>query len=139
MVMNRNPIPIVLPCHRIVGANGSLTGYAGGLDVKERLLRLEGVILYRGGRLPPGGGRVAPQAEALAPDVLDHERRARVGELAADAADVRVEHPRVGLVADAPHVAVQLGAGEDPAGRRGEPRDDVELAAPTARRRRRRR
>lgn len=45
MVMNRNPIPIVLPCHRIVGANGSLTGYAGGLDVKERLLRLEGVIL----------------------------------------------------------------------------------------------
>ena len=37
-VMNRNPIPIVLPCHRIVGANGSLTGYAGGLDVKRRLL-----------------------------------------------------------------------------------------------------
>jgi methylated-DNA-[protein]-cysteine S-methyltransferase len=45
MVMNRNPIPIVLPCHRIVGSNGSLTGYAGGLDVKERLLRLEGVLL----------------------------------------------------------------------------------------------
>jgi methylated-DNA-[protein]-cysteine S-methyltransferase len=44
-VMNRNPIPIVLPCHRIVGANGSLTGYAGGLDVKERLLRLEGAML----------------------------------------------------------------------------------------------
>ena len=44
-VMNRNPIPIVLPCHRVVGANGSLTGYAGGLDVKERLLRLEGAIL----------------------------------------------------------------------------------------------
>ena len=41
-VMNRNPIPIVLPCHRVVGANGSLTGYAGGLDVKERLLQLEG-------------------------------------------------------------------------------------------------
>ena len=40
-VMNRNPIPIVLPCHRVVGANGSLTGYAGGLDVKERLLRLK--------------------------------------------------------------------------------------------------
>ena len=37
-VMNRNPIPIVLPCHRIVGANGSLTGYAGGLDVKRQLL-----------------------------------------------------------------------------------------------------
>jgi methylated-DNA-[protein]-cysteine S-methyltransferase len=44
-VMNRNPIPIVLPCHRIVGANGSLTGYAGGLDVKRRLLQLEGAIL----------------------------------------------------------------------------------------------
>jgi methylated-DNA-[protein]-cysteine S-methyltransferase len=44
-VMNRNPIPIVLPCHRIVGANGSLTGYAGGLDVKRHLLQLEGVML----------------------------------------------------------------------------------------------
>ena len=44
-VMNRNPIPIVLPCHRIVGANGSLTGYAGGLDVKRTLLELEGVAL----------------------------------------------------------------------------------------------
>jgi methylated-DNA-[protein]-cysteine S-methyltransferase len=42
-VMNRNPIPIVLPCHRIVGANGALTGYAGGLDVKRFLLDLEGV------------------------------------------------------------------------------------------------
>lgn len=41
-VMNRNPIPIVLPCHRVVGANGSLTGYAGGLDVKVKLLELEG-------------------------------------------------------------------------------------------------
>jgi methylated-DNA-[protein]-cysteine S-methyltransferase len=44
-VMNRNPVPIVLPCHRVVGANGSLTGYAGGLDRKEQLLRLEGAIL----------------------------------------------------------------------------------------------
>ena len=44
-VMNRNPIPIVLPCHRIVGANGSLTGYAGGLEVKRRLLDLEGATL----------------------------------------------------------------------------------------------
>ena len=44
-VMNRNPIPIVLPCHRIVGANGALTGYAGGLDVKRTLLQLEGAIL----------------------------------------------------------------------------------------------
>jgi methylated-DNA-[protein]-cysteine S-methyltransferase len=43
-VMNRNPIPIVLPCHRVLGANGSLTGYAGGLERKEQLLRLEGVL-----------------------------------------------------------------------------------------------
>jgi methylated-DNA-[protein]-cysteine S-methyltransferase len=43
-VMNRNPIPIVLPCHRVVGASGALTGYAGGLERKERLLRLEGVL-----------------------------------------------------------------------------------------------
>jgi methylated-DNA-[protein]-cysteine S-methyltransferase len=41
-VMNRNRIPIVLPCHRVVGANGNLTGYAGGLDRKETLLELEG-------------------------------------------------------------------------------------------------
>ena len=44
-VMNRNPVPIVLPCHRVVGANGSLTGYGGGLHRKEQLLRLEGAIL----------------------------------------------------------------------------------------------
>lgn len=44
-VMNRNPIPIVLPCHRIVGANGSLTGYGGGLHVKRALLELEGAML----------------------------------------------------------------------------------------------
>lgn len=44
-VMNRNPIPIVLPCHRVVGANGSLVGYGGGIERKERLLRLEGALL----------------------------------------------------------------------------------------------
>jgi methylated-DNA-[protein]-cysteine S-methyltransferase len=41
-VMNRNRIPIVLPCHRVVGASGSLVGYAGGLDRKISLLELEG-------------------------------------------------------------------------------------------------
>ena len=41
-VMNRNRIPIVLPCHRVVGSTGRLTGYAGGLDVKQALLELEG-------------------------------------------------------------------------------------------------
>jgi methylated-DNA-[protein]-cysteine S-methyltransferase len=44
-IMNRNPIPIVLPCHRVVGANGSLVGYAGGLERKQALLRLEGALL----------------------------------------------------------------------------------------------
>lgn len=39
-----NPISILVPCHRVIGANGALTGYAGGLGMKERLLRLEGVI-----------------------------------------------------------------------------------------------
>ena len=44
-IMNRNPVPIVLPCHRVVGANGSLVGSGGGLVRKEALLRLEGVQL----------------------------------------------------------------------------------------------
>jgi methylated-DNA-[protein]-cysteine S-methyltransferase len=39
-----NPLPIVVPCHRLVGAQGTLTGYAGGLDAKRTLLALEGVI-----------------------------------------------------------------------------------------------
>jgi methylated-DNA-[protein]-cysteine S-methyltransferase len=45
MVMNRNRIPIVLPCHRIVGSSGQLVGYGGGLERKEQLLRLEGAML----------------------------------------------------------------------------------------------
>jgi methylated-DNA-[protein]-cysteine S-methyltransferase len=44
-VMNRNRIPIVLPCHRVVGATGDLVGYAGGLERKIALLDLEGAIL----------------------------------------------------------------------------------------------
>jgi methylated-DNA-[protein]-cysteine S-methyltransferase len=44
-IMNRNPIPIVLPCHRVVGANGDLVGYGGGLDRKRLLLSLEGALL----------------------------------------------------------------------------------------------
>jgi methylated-DNA-[protein]-cysteine S-methyltransferase len=42
--VGRNPIGIIVPCHRVVGANGALTGYAGGLDRKQALLRLEGAI-----------------------------------------------------------------------------------------------
>ena len=41
MANNKNPIPIIIPCHRVVGSNGNLTGYAGGLDVKKFLLDLE--------------------------------------------------------------------------------------------------
>jgi methylated-DNA-[protein]-cysteine S-methyltransferase len=42
-----NPIPIVIPCHRVVGSNGALVGYGAGLRIKEALLRLEGVLLQR--------------------------------------------------------------------------------------------
>jgi methylated-DNA-[protein]-cysteine S-methyltransferase len=45
--LNQNPIPIVVPCHRVVGSNGSLVGYAGGLDVKRRLLAIEGADVAR--------------------------------------------------------------------------------------------
>lgn len=46
---NRNPIPIIIPCHRVVGSNGSLTGYAGGLENKSYLLKLEGKKLATSG------------------------------------------------------------------------------------------
>ena len=39
---NRNPIAIIIPCHRVIGANGKLVGYGGGLDIKMKLLDLEG-------------------------------------------------------------------------------------------------
>ncbi|QQE73764.1 methylated-DNA--[protein]-cysteine S-methyltransferase [Brevibacillus composti] len=39
---NRNPIPIIVPCHRVIGSNGALVGYGGGLSIKEQLLALEG-------------------------------------------------------------------------------------------------
>ena len=41
MANNRNPISIVIPCHRVIGSNGNLVGYAGGLNIKEYLLALE--------------------------------------------------------------------------------------------------
>lgn len=41
MANNKNPIPIFIPCHRIIGSNGKLVGYAGGLDLKSRLLNIE--------------------------------------------------------------------------------------------------
>ena len=42
--VGHNPISVIIPCHRVLGADGNLTGYAGGLENKEKLLRLEGVI-----------------------------------------------------------------------------------------------
>jgi len=44
---NRNPISVLIPCHRVVGIKGALTGYGGGLDKKAQLLNLEGVALPR--------------------------------------------------------------------------------------------
>jgi methylated-DNA-[protein]-cysteine S-methyltransferase len=41
MANNKNPLPIIIPCHRVVGSKGDLTGYALGLDLKRKLLELE--------------------------------------------------------------------------------------------------
>ncbi len=51
-----NPIAILVPCHRVIGSDGSLTGYGGGLDMKEHLLRLEGVL---------------PKADAVQPSLFE--------------------------------------------------------------------
>jgi methylated-DNA-[protein]-cysteine S-methyltransferase len=40
---NKNPISIIIPCHRVIASNGKLAGYGGGISIKEKLLRLEGV------------------------------------------------------------------------------------------------
>ena len=45
--VGRNPISIIIPCRRVVGSNGSLTGYSGGINKKIKLLELEGVDLSR--------------------------------------------------------------------------------------------
>jgi len=45
--VGRNPVGIIVPCHRVIGHDGALTGYAGGLDRKQALLRLEGVLQPR--------------------------------------------------------------------------------------------
>jgi methylated-DNA-[protein]-cysteine S-methyltransferase len=50
MANHRNPLPLVIPCHRVVGKNGSLVGYAGGLALKETLLSIESAALARSAR-----------------------------------------------------------------------------------------
>lgn len=52
MANNRNPLAIVLPCHRVIGSNGALVGYGGGLWMKEWLLRHEAAVLERNGAKP---------------------------------------------------------------------------------------
>ncbi len=44
---NKNPIPIIIPCHRVIGKSGKLVGYAGGLGIKEALLKLESNVSYK--------------------------------------------------------------------------------------------
>jgi methylated-DNA-[protein]-cysteine S-methyltransferase len=51
----QNPIPVVVPCHRVIGADGSMTGYGGGLHRKEWLLAHEGLLIY--------GHRLTAQAD----------------------------------------------------------------------------
>ena len=46
--VGRNPISIIIPCHRVIGANGSLTGYAGGIERKQALLTLENIAYKKG-------------------------------------------------------------------------------------------
>jgi methylated-DNA-[protein]-cysteine S-methyltransferase len=59
-----NPIAIIIPCHRILGANGALTGYGGGLNTKERLLRLEGAPF----RLTPKSSASLLEKERVGPE-----------------------------------------------------------------------
>ncbi|HEB51315.1 MAG TPA: methylated-DNA--[protein]-cysteine S-methyltransferase [Desulfobulbus sp.] len=46
-----NPLPLVIPCHRLIGADGRLTGFAGGLALKEKLLRHEGIVVSGSGKI----------------------------------------------------------------------------------------
>ena len=48
--VGRNPITVIVPCHRVIGENGTLTGYAGGLHRKQALLDIEGIVLAPGAR-----------------------------------------------------------------------------------------
>lgn len=45
--VGHNPVSIIIPCHRVIGTSGSLTGYAGGIDIKIKLLKHEGVDMSK--------------------------------------------------------------------------------------------
>lgn len=62
MANHRNPIPIIIPCHRVIGANGTLTGYAGGLEVKQKLLALEGINILKY-KVPAAGSRTNAEGQ----------------------------------------------------------------------------
>lgn len=51
MANNKNPIPIFIPCHRVIGADGKLVGYAGGIETKIRLLEIEGIKINGRGKI----------------------------------------------------------------------------------------
>jgi len=57
MANHVNPIPVIVPCHRVVGHDGSLTGYAGGLNIKETLLSLEGARTMKEQKAAGAGAR----------------------------------------------------------------------------------
>lgn len=65
MANNHNPVPVIVPCHRVLGRNGALTGYAGGLDLKIRLLSLEGALQTEG-----SGATVSDRGRSTAVPVL---------------------------------------------------------------------
>lgn len=46
LACNKNPLPIFIPCHRVIGSNGKITGYNGGITIKEKLLKLEGNLNF---------------------------------------------------------------------------------------------
>ena len=62
MANSKNPILLLVPCHRVIGAEGSLTGYAGGLEMKQYLLNLERGIYYaaQNERIYPKEARMPP-------------------------------------------------------------------------------
>ena len=119
--MNRNPVPIVLPCHRIIGANGSLVGYGGGLDRKVALLssRASRSSWPRGGD-PPSGSPAAKDPEgvrfaaASAASTPTPALAARWGSAERIPTRQRPEGVRFAAASAAPHRRPRWPRGRDP-------------------------